>query len=199
MPCGASLEIGWIPVRRTVDRDQDLESADHLDVHIRLLPILETKDQTEILEEELIERGWVKQPDGALTKTFGDVEARLEPGGMAVRIAVSTERSIKATATVEGRAKEEDIAAQDAIGNRAAREAEVKLDLKRREAEAEMIQENIGRLEKARETLEPEIAEVVTATTRRAIRQRAQQLGSIQSETEQRGEHGLEVTIVVRT
>ena len=199
MPCGASLEIGWIPVRRTVDRDQDLESADHVDVHIRLLPILEKKDQDAILEDELIQRGWVRQPDGSLTKTFGDVEARLEPGGTSVRIAVAAERSIKASATVEGRAKEEDKEAQDAIGARAAREAEIKLADKRREAEAEMIAENIGRLEKAREILEPEIAEVVTATTRRAIRERASQLGSIQSETERRGEHGLEVTIVVRT
>lgn len=199
MPCGASLEIGWIPVRKTVDRDEDVESSDHVDVHIRLLPILENKDQQAILEEELIAHGWTKQPDGALTKTIEGIEARLEPGGTSVRIAVTAERSIKASATVDGRAKEEDKAAQDAIGERAAREAEIKLATKRQEATADMIQENIGRLEKAREVLEPEIAEVVTNTTKRALRQRASQLGAIQSETEQRGEHGLEVTIVVRT
>ena len=51
-------------------------------------------EQQAILEEELVEHGWTRQPDGALTKVFGDIEARLEPGGTSVRIFCST-RSVK--------------------------------------------------------------------------------------------------------
>src|SRR5688572_22581919 len=86
MPCGASLEIGWIPVRRTVDRDEDVEASDHVEIHVRLLPILEEKAQDAILEDELEKRGWTKEADGAMTKVFGDVVARLPAGGRTVRI-----------------------------------------------------------------------------------------------------------------
>jgi len=199
MPCGASLEIGWIPVRRTVDRKEDVHASDHIDIAIRLLPILDKQAQDQLLAEELEQRGWTRQPDGSLTKTVGDVVATLSPGGDAIRLEVSAGRTIEASATAEGRAKEEDIEAQDAIGARAAREAQIKLDEERAEAEATMIRDNIGRLERAHEQVQAEIAEVVTAVTKRSLRQRASEIGAIQSERETRGEDGLEIQIVVRT
>lgn len=199
MPCGASLEIGWIPVRRTVDRDEDVQESDHVDIAIRLLPILEKRAQDTILAEQLEKRGWARQPDGSLSKTFGDVVATLQPGGDSVRIEVSAERRIKASATATGRSKEEDIAAQDAIGAKAARDAEAKLAIARDNARADLVRENIDRLEGVQQEVAAEIAEAVTATTRRALEQRASEIGSIQSVVEKRGENGYEVEIVVRT
>ena len=91
MPCGASLEIGWIPVRRTVDRGEDVHASDHVDIAIRLLPILEQGAQETILREELELRDWAEQPDGSLTKTFGDVVATLAAGSDVVRLEVSAD------------------------------------------------------------------------------------------------------------
>lgn len=56
------MEIGWIPVRRTVARDEDVHAADHVEIAIRLLPVLEPGAQEAILREELELRGWVEQP-----------------------------------------------------------------------------------------------------------------------------------------
>jgi hypothetical protein len=199
MPCGASLEIGWIPVRKTVDKEDDVHTSDHVDIAVRLLPILEKAHQDQMLREELEQRGWVEQPDGSLTKTFGDVIATLPAGGDAVRIEVAAQRKVKASATAEGRAKEEDIAAQDAVGKRADDAAQTKLDAAKEQARQDLIEENIGRLERVQEQVRREIAEAVTVTTKRSLRTRAAQLGSIQSERETTGEHGLELEIVVRT
>ncbi len=199
MPCGASLEIGWIPVRRTVNRKDDVHASDHVDIAIRLLPILEKEAQDHILVEELEQRGWTRQPDGSLTRTLGDVVATLPKGGNAIRIEISAERTVTASATVEGRAPEDDKARQDAIGNQAANKADRQLADKKAEAEAQMIRDNIRRLEQAHEELQAEIAEVATIVTRRSLRERAAQIGAIQSENETHGENGLEVQIVVRT
>jgi hypothetical protein len=200
MPCGASLEIGWIPVRRTVDRDEDVEASDHVDIHVRLLPILEDKAQDAILEDELAKRGWTKEADGAMTKSFGGVVARLPAGGRTVRIEVKAETAITASATVEGRAKEEDLEAQEAIGRQAAAAAERKLKARREDALADLVRENIGRLEGVREEVEREVNEVTVAATRRSLVQRAAEIGSIESAVESRGaEGGYELRITVKT
>lgn len=199
MPCGASLELGWIPVRKTVDKEDDVHTSDHVDIAIRLLPILEKAQQDKMLREELEQRGWVEQPDGSLTKTFGDVVATLPVDGDAVRIEVAAQRKVKASATAEGRAKEEDTAAQDAIGQRAEEAARTKLDAAKEQARQDLIQDNIDRLERVQEQVRREIAEVVTATTKRSLQARAAQIGAIQSVRENTGEHGYELEIVVKT
>ena len=199
MPCGASLEIGWIPVRKTVDKEDDVHSSDHVDIAVRLLPILEKVHQDKMLREELEQRGWVEQPDGSLTKTFGDVIARLPADGDAVRIEVVAQRKITAKATAEGRAKEEDKAAQDAIGKRAEAAAQTKLDAAKEQAREELVRENIDRLERVQENVRREVADAVTATTKRALQARAAQIGAIQSVRENTGEHGYELEIVVKT
>jgi hypothetical protein len=199
MPCGASLEIGWIPVRRTVDRDEDVEASDHVEIHVRLLPILEEKAQDAIIQDELEQRGWTREADGAMTKTFGDVVARLPAGGRTVRIEVTAGTSIKASATADGVAKEEDLEAQDAIGKKAAAAADKKLAAAREDALSDLVQVNIKRLERVQEDVEREVSEVTIATTRRSLVERAGQIGSIESSQEKRGADGYELTITVKT
>lgn len=200
MPCGATLEIGWIPVRRTVERGDQVHHSDHLDVHVRLLPILEDKDQDAILRDELVDRGWTRQPDGSLTKPFGDAVATLAAGSSTIRVEVEASRAIKASATAAGRVREEDRAAQDAIATQAADEAARKLEVEREVARARLVRDNVDRLTRVHEQVEREVAEVVTATTKRALERRAAELGSVESVREGRDpEGGYELTITVRT
>jgi hypothetical protein len=200
MPCGASLEIGWIPVRRTVKRDEDVHAGDHVEVAVRLLPILDQPVLDEILRRELEAHGWTREADGAMTKSFGDTVATLAAGSDVVRIEVAASRTVTASATEDGRAKQEDIAAQEAIGDRAAARADARLADAREQARAALVRENIATLEAVHEQVQRELGEVTTAATKRALETRATQLGAIESSSERRtAEGGYELTIVVKT
>jgi FtsH ternary system-associated peptide len=200
MPCGASLELGWIPVRATIDRDAGVHASDHIDVAVRLLPILEHEAQDTILRDELERHGWTRNADGSMSKVFGDAVATLPAGSSTIRLEVSEDTSVSVSATAAGFADKDDAGAQDAI----ARKAEAAADAKLRDAvgvaRQRLIDRNIQRLERVAEDVRTEVNEVATATTRRALEQRAAQLGAIESVTEGVAADGsYEVAITVRT
>lgn len=200
MPCGARLEIGWIPVRKTVQRDDEVHAGDHLDVQLRLLPILEQEAQDAILREELAQRGWDRQADGSLTKSFGDVLATLPTNSSTIRLTVDSKQAVKASGSAEGTAREEDIAAQDEIGKQAAVEAERELERVKQDALADLVQKNVDRLLRVEQAVRDEVAEVVKATTKRSLQRRAAELGAIESMHEGKAKDGsYELTITVKT
>jgi hypothetical protein len=200
MPCGARLEIGWIPVRRQVDLDDEVHTADHLDIDIKLLPILEGKAQDEIVREELAQRGWERQADGSMSKQFGDTIATLPAGSSTIRIAVEAKAAVKASASADGVAKEEDLAAQDAIGEQAAAAARKKLERAKDDARADLVQDNIDRILRVEQDVRADVAEVAKATTKRSLQRRAAELGAIESVVEGRDANGgYELTITVKT
>ncbi|MEO8704884.1 MAG: hypothetical protein ABI867_32830 [Kofleriaceae bacterium] len=200
MPCGAELQIGWIPVRRQVDLDDEVHSADHLDIDIRLLPILEGEAQDAIVREELEQRGWERQADGSLSKQFGHTVATLAAGSSTIRIAVAAQTAVKASAEASGVAKEEDLAAQDAIGDKAAALARSRLKRVADDARAELVQQNIDRILAVEADVRADVAEVAKITTKRSLEQRAAQLGAIESVIEGKDANGgYELTITVKT
>jgi Skp family chaperone for outer membrane proteins len=201
MPCGASLEIGWIPVRASVDRDQGVHASDHIDVAVRLLPILEHEHQDALLRDELARRGWTRNEDGSMSKVFGDAVATLPANSSTIRLEVSENTRVAVTGTAEKRTAEETkAAAQDEVARKAEAAAATKLADAVADARAAMIARNIQRLERVAEDLRAEVAEVATATTRRSLETRAAALGSVESVTEGRAADGsYELAITVRT
>ena len=200
MPCGASLEIGWIPVRRTVKKDDQVGESDHIEVAVKLLPILDKEVLDEVLRQVLEEHGWTKEADGSMTKVFGEAIATLAAGSDTVRLESEGSQAISATATVEQRVREEDADMQAEVGNRAERAAADKLAKARDAARAALVQKNIDQLTAVQEQLQQELADVTTVATRRALEKRASELGAITSLEERTGEGGgYELTIKVKT
>jgi hypothetical protein len=197
MPCGALLELGWLAVNKTVKRADEVSESDHLELDVRLLPVLEARRLGELLREELSQRGWTKNADGSMSKPFGDGVATLEKEGSTIRLVVKAKQSIEVEATATGRAKEEDQAAQQAVEDQAAADADAKLAARRRLAKEDLIRENLEKLEKVQGALQQEVDEVSAATTKRALVERAQQLGAIESINERRTQEGVEVVIQV--
>lgn len=199
MPCGAILEIGWIPVRKTVKKEGDVDEHDHLELDVRLLPVLEGKRLGEILREELEKRGWKREADGSMTKPFGEAVATLEKDGTTIRLAVSGSRKVSAEATATGNTKEEDTKAQQDIADKAAELADKKLAAAKENARRALVRENVGKLEEVQGDLKAEVDEVTSATSRRALVERAGQMGSLESVNEKRTNEGLELVIQVKT
>ncbi|MFZ5440071.1 MAG: hypothetical protein ACOZQL_08685 [Myxococcota bacterium] len=199
MPCGAILEVGWLRVRRTVRKEDEVSEGDHVELDVRLLPVLAPERLGALLREELLKRGWDEAPDGALTKVFGEAVATLEKDASRIRLAVSGARRVAAEATATGTAREEDQAAQDAIGARAEADATGKLEQRKRLARDAVVRENLDKLERVAGDVQHEVDEVTSATTRRALVERAAQLGAVESVDERRSADGLELVIRVKT
>jgi hypothetical protein len=200
MPCGARLEVGWIPVRHTVRKDDEVHAADHLDIQLRLLPILEREQQDEIVRDELARRDWERQPDGTMTKQLDDVIAVLPAGGDTIRISVEDRTAVSATGSAAGTVREEDLAAQQAIADRAGAAATASLARAREDARADLVRRNIDRLLRVERDIRAEVAQIASATTRRSLERRAAELGAIESVTEGQAKDGsYELTIRVKT
>ncbi|MFT3713003.1 MAG: hypothetical protein QM817_35570 [Archangium sp.] len=197
MPCGALLELGWINLLKTVKRSEDVDESDHAELDLRLLPVLEAKRLGEILREELEKRGWKKEEDGTLTKQIEQGTASLEVGSSTLKLVVGGKKSISAEASATGVVKETDADGQKAIEEKAGEKADLKLSLERRAAKDELMRENLEKLEKALGPLKREADEVTASTTKRALLERAQQLGAIESVTEKRSGSNVEVIIQV--
>jgi hypothetical protein len=200
MPCGALLELGWINLLKTVKRDDEVDESDHAELEVRLLPILEAKRLGEILREELEKRGWTRNEDGSLTKQIEEGTATLEAGSSSLKLVVGGKRTISAEASATGVVKETDQAGQKAIEDKATEKANLKLDLERRVAKEELMRENLRKLEKSLGPLKRDADEVTASTTRRALLEKAQQLGTVESVIEKRSGANVEVVIqVVKT
>jgi hypothetical protein len=200
MPCGARLEIGWLPVRETVSKDDEVNVSDHIDVTVKLLPVLEDEALHAILREELERRGWTREADGSLTKVFGDAVATLPAGSATVRLAVEDSAAVSASATAKANVREEDTAGQAAVREKAERDAETKLRRAADLARDKLVQKNLDRLLRVQEDLHREVAEVANATMMRSLQRRAAELGTIESTSEGRADDGsYELTITVKT
>lgn len=195
MPCGAQLEVTAI-----ANREGDVEVTDHADLEIRVLPILPRERIDEIVRRELEAAGWTRQPDGALTKQIGDVEATLPAGSSTIRIRLSDETTVRVEAKVKGRINPGDEAGRAQVDARAQDKAERELAAAADDARRELEERVANQLLGVWRELRAELDEVVNATTRQALETRAAELGAIESIEEGRdSDRGYELTITVRT
>jgi hypothetical protein len=196
MPCGARVEIS-----ATVAREADVLAGDHVDVALRMLPIVETARQHELLREELERRGWAREADGALTKVFGDAVATLPAGSATIRVEVSDARAVSVQVTERRRvAPTQTKQGQREVDEAAHTAAERALAEAEDDARDALVQRNIQRLQRVHDEVAREAGEVVNAATRHALEERATAIGAIESVQEGRGaDGGYELTVTVRT
>lgn len=196
MPCGARLEV----VETIRESDEDVTSHDHVEVPLRVLPILERRALDDLVRDELAARGWEREPDGSLAKQFGDAVATLPAGASAIRLAVVEEGRVSVSVSEKVSIAEGDEAARARANARADEKVAAKLALAAEQARARLVQENIEKLQKEYEAVREEAATVVNTVTRRALEQRARAIGAIESLTESRGaDGGYELSITVKT
>ena len=101
---------------------------------------------------------------------------------------------------ISGRVNPDDAAARAAIEQRAQADAERKLADASDATKRELEERTAARLLEVWRELRAEVDDAVNVTTRRALEQRASELGSIESIEEGRDkDRGYELTITVRT
>ncbi len=175
-----------------------LKAGDEICTQLEILEILPPEDMATLLKEELKKRGFEEQEDGTMIRNDGDVTVRVDPCSGEVSVKAETEE------TVSQEAK------RDATGfNDVGPEREEPPRPRQGSTEAGPRQEvrpGTERDSRARppsnwrstcSELQPEISEVVNQVTRDALKQKAQQMGTVKEISEDAESGSLTIKVEV--
>jgi hypothetical protein len=194
------LDLEWEALGRAV-RTKDLDGVVHVEdrvvIGVRMLPVLPGDAMGATLREVLAEQGWAAQPDGTMTKGFGGVTATLDAGATSVTVARVVDAEIKGSGAARAIVGDE---ADEKRAKAAAKEqAEKALEAQRAKVTAKLEAENAAVLTREEPAVRAALQEALNRVYRRALEQRARQLGEVES-IDERGDvrGGYEVTVVVK-
>lgn len=171
-----------ITVKETLTRE--LKGADEIGTQLDLLEILPPEQMAQLLKDELKNRGFAEQEDGRMARVDGALTVTVDPcnGEVSVRSEVGEDVNLEAKREATGY---DDLGPGESGVRERVRE-QLKQDLERKaEKETERLQtEATEALERHLEDLQPELAKVVNKVTRDALKQKAQQLGTVKEISE---------------
>ncbi len=156
-------------------------ASDTLCIGLDMLPILPEGDMRDIVRQTLKDRGWRDGKDGTLEKSLGeDAVAVLDKDGKSVTVRLQTQQEVSGV----GRTDQEAKAALDKRSEDAKKEAKVRAT---------------RQLARAEPAVRSELDDAAQRVYVEALKQKAAQMGSVQSMQETRGQDGsLEITIKVK-
>jgi hypothetical protein len=174
-----------------------LKAGDEIATQLEILEILPPEDMAALLKEELKKRGFEEQDDGTLIRKDGEVTVTVDP--------CSGEVSVKAETaeTVSREAKREATGFNDIGPNESSLRDRVKEQLKQDldkgfEQEQNRLQgKATEELEQHLQELQPEISAVVNQVTRDALKQKAQQMGTVKEVSEDAESGSLTIKVEV--
>ena len=200
MTCGMLLDLEWEALGRAV-RTREVEAAVHVAdevlIAVRMLPVLAGEAMGATLREVLAAQGWAAQADGTMTRSFGAVSAILDAGATMVTVRHAAEVTV--TATGSATAVEGDVVDEARATAVAAQRAEAALAQRRGQATAALAAANATVLTREEPAVRAALQEALNRVYRRALEERARQLGEVES-IDERGDvrGGYEVTVVVK-
>lgn len=162
------------------DTTTKVTGSDALRLDVGLLEILPEAAMVALLRERLAADGWAAAPDGAMTRSFGEVEVELAADGRTITARVSAAREVRVRAVSEA-------------------EAATRLARTTRAAEGELARVAAERLGAAEADIRAALQAALQKVYVAALQRKAASLGQIESVHEGHGADGeLELTIKVR-
>jgi predicted transcriptional regulator len=176
---------------------RNLKADDEICTELEILEILPPEDMATLLKEELKKRGFEEQDDGKMVKEKEGCTVTIDP--------CSGEVSIKAETaeTINQEAKREATGFNDVGPNEKSLREKVKEQLKQdlekkfEQEQAKLQGKATDALEKHLQELQPEISEVVNQVTRDALKQKAQQMGTVKEISEDAESGSLTIKVEV--
>ena len=174
-----------------------LTAGDEIGTTLELLEILPPGDMATLLRHELKERGFEEQPDGTLVRTDGTTTVTVDPcsGGVTVKAEAeaTVAREAKRDATGFNDVGPTETNLRDRVKDQLKQELEKTFDQDQNALQREATE----RLEEKLRELQPEISEIVNKVTRDALKERAQQLGTVTEISEDAESGSLTIKIEV--
>ncbi len=173
---------------------RNLKAGDEICTQLEVLEILPPEDMAGLLKDELKNRGFEEQEDGTMLRKDGDITVKVDPCSGEVTVKAETEETVNQEVKREASGYNDVGPNEKSLREKVKEQLKTDLDKKFDQEQSRLQGKATEALEKHLQDLQPEISEVVNKVTRDALKQKAQQMGTVKeiSETE-----GGELTIKV--
>lgn len=174
-----------------------LKAGDEIATQLEILEILPPEDMATLLREELKKRGFDEQTDGTLLRKDGDITVRVDPCTGEVSVRAETEETISQEARRDATGFNDVGPSERSLRERVKDQLKQDLDRKFDQEQSRLQNKATEELEKHLQKLQPEISEVVNQVTRDALKQKAQQLGTVKEISEDAESGSLTIKVEV--
>lgn len=163
---------------------RQLKADDEICTQLEILEILPPEDMATLLRNELAKRGFEEQDDGTLTRRDGEVTVTVDPCTGTVTVKADAEQTVKQEAKREATGFNDVGPNEDSLRDRVKEQLKQDLEKKFEQEQQKLQSKATEQLEKHLQEIQPEISQVVNQVTRDALKQKAQQMGTVKEISE---------------
>jgi hypothetical protein len=150
-----------------------------------------------LLKEELKKRGFEEQEDGTMIRKDGDITVKVDPCSGEVSVKAETEETVSQEARRDATGFNDVGPSENSLRDRVKDQLKADLDKKFDQEQSRLQGKATEALEKHLQELQPEISEVVNQVTRDALKQKAQQMGTVREISEDAESGSLTIKVEV--
>lgn len=157
-----------------------LKAGDEICTDLEILEILPPEDMGTLLRNELAKRGFEEQDDGTMTRTEKNgVTVTIDPCNGQVTVKAETGEMINQEVKRDATGFNDVGPNEKSLRERVKEQLKSDLDRKFEQEQSRLQTEATQELEKRLDELKPEISQIVNQVTRDALKQKAQQMGTV--------------------
>src|SRR5262245_31901679 len=174
-----------------------LKAGDEIRTQLRRLNTRAPEDTATLLKEELKKRGFEEQEDGTMVRKDGDLTIKVDPCSGEVSVKAETEETVSQEARRDATGFNDVGPNESSLRDRVKDQLKQDLDKKFDQEQSRLQGKATEALEKHLQELQPEISEVVNQVTRDALKQKAQQMGTVKEISEDAESGSLTIKVEV--
>jgi hypothetical protein len=174
-----------------------LKAGDEISTQLEILEILPPEDMATLLKEELKKRGFAEQDDGTMVRKDGEITVTVDPCNGEVTVKAETQETVSQEAKREATGFNDVGPNESSLRDRVKDQLKSDLDKKFEQEQARLQNKATEKLEKKLNDLQPEISGVVNQVTRDALKQKAQQMGTVKEVSEDAESGSLTIKVEV--
>jgi hypothetical protein len=161
-----------------------LKAGDEIGTQLEILEILPPEDMATLLKNELKSRGFEEQEDGTMTRQDGNVTVTVDPCSGEVTVSAHAEETVSQEARRDATGFNDVGPGENSLRERVREQLKQDLDKKFDQEQSRLQTKATEALEKHLNDIQPEISQIVNQITRDALKQKAQQMGTVTEVTE---------------
>ena len=159
---------------------RNLKAGDEICTDLEILEILPPEDMATLLKNELGKRGFEEQDDGTMTrKEKNGVTVTVDPCSGQVTVKAEADETINQEVKRDATGFNDVGPNEKNLRDRVKEQLKSELDRKFENEQSRLQTEATQELEKHLTELQPEISQIVNQITRDALKQKAQQMGTV--------------------
>ena len=156
-----------------------LKAGDEICTQLEILEILPPEDMAILLKNELANRGFAEQEDGTMTRKDGDLTVTVDPCSGQVTVKAETEETVSQEAKRDATGFNDVGPNESNLRDRVRDQLRQDLDKKFEQSQSQLQTRATEKLEKHLQEIQPEVSQIVNQVTRDALKQKAQQMGTV--------------------